>query len=184
MVDAVTLGALNRIIRNNSLGYKVSGGTIVNSPITSSTIDGSVIGGVTPAAATFTSAQASTGKFTTGLSTVAVSYTSAAESGTFAAGNLTSVNSPVVIFQSTTSTPGTVNTRTAAQMFADSAAFAGQVYLLRIYHSGTGTLTVGAGSNVTINGTATVSTSTWREWQVTLASTSSVTFQNLGAGTV
>ncbi len=33
MVDAVTIGALNRIIRNNSLGFKVSGGTIENTPI-------------------------------------------------------------------------------------------------------------------------------------------------------
>ena len=44
MVDAVTLGALNRIIRNNSLVYKVSGGTV----------DNSVIGGTTPAAITGT----------------------------------------------------------------------------------------------------------------------------------
>ncbi len=177
MAGDVTLGNLIRMASNNSIAFKHAGGTIIGTPITSSTVNSSIIGGTAPAAGTFTTLIGNTG-----FATIAAAYTSAAESGTFAAGNLTSTTSPVVVFQSTTSTPGTVTTRTAALMYADAAPFAGQVYLLRILHTGTGTLTIGAGSNVTINGTATVSTATWREFAVTLATTTSVTFQNIGSG--
>jgi hypothetical protein len=183
MTGDITLGNLIRMASNNSIAYKQSGGTVTGAAITSGTINNAVIGGTTPAAGTFTTAQASTGKFITGIALPAVAYTSAAESGTFAAGNLTNANSPVVVFQSITSTPGTVTTRTAALMIADMTGFVGQVYLLRVLHTGSGTLTIAAGSNVTINGTATVSTATWRDFQVSISGATAMTFQNCGSGT-
>ena len=104
-------------------------------------------------------------------------------SGTFAAGQLTGAD--YTTFSNSSATPGTVTSRTAAQMYGDIPnAFVGQTYLLRIIQTGGGTLTFGAGSNVTITGTATVSTSTWREFVTTLVSATSVVFQNVGSGSV
>jgi hypothetical protein len=54
MVDAVTIGALNRIIRNNALAYKITAGTIENTPI----------GATTPSTGAFTSVTGTTGTFT------------------------------------------------------------------------------------------------------------------------
>lgn len=113
-----------------------------------------------------------------------IKYTTAAPtaSGTFAAGQLTGAD--ITVFTSTTSTPGTLTSRTAAQMYADTpSAFPNQKYLLRVFHTGSGTLTVGAGSNVTITGTATISTATWRDFMVTFNTASTATLQNIGSGT-
>lgn len=102
--------------------------------------------------------------------------------GTFAAFELTGAN--YTIFNQSTATPGTITTRTAAQLYGDIPnCYNGLNYLLRVYQSGAGTLTMGAGSNVTITGTAAISTSTWREYQVVVANTTAVTFTNIGSGT-
>ena len=48
----------------------------------------------------------------------------------------------------------------------------------------TQTVTWTAGTGVTVTGTATIATSTWRDFLVTVDSRSAVTFTNLGAGTL
>lgn len=101
---------------------------------------------------------------------------------TFGVGQLTGAD--YNIFANTTGTPGTINTRTAPQMFADIPnASVGQTFVDRIYNNASGTLTIGAGTGVTINGTATVATVTWRDFAVAINSTSTMTFQNIGSGT-
>jgi hypothetical protein len=122
---------------------------------------GSVINAVTPAA-----------KFSTGTNKT-----------TFEAGQLTGAN--LVVYTNTVSTPGSIATRTATEMFGDdAAAVVGRVYLLRIVNGqGTGTLTVTAGSGVTLTGTATIAINSWREFVVTYTSETALTFQNVGTGT-
>lgn len=110
-------------------------------------------------------------------------------SGTFAAGQLTGANDISLV--NTTATPGTVTTRTAAQMYADlQAAFGlqnliGFQYNLRIFHTAAGTLTIGTGTGVTLGatGTNTVATATWRDYVVTVVSPISITIQTTGSGT-
>lgn len=103
---------------------------------------------------------------------------------TFAAGQLT--GSDYVVYANTANTPGTITTRTAAQMVADIPnAGIGQTWILRIYHGGTGTLTIAGGTNVTITGTATIATTTYRDFacNITATGTPAVTLQNIGSGT-
>lgn len=108
-------------------------------------------------------------------------FTTAADATTFAAGALT--GSDWVNHTNTANTPGTVNTRTATQMFADTPdVLAGQSYMLRIRHNGTGTLTIGAGTGVTITGTATIATTTFRDYMVTFNSATTLTLQDMGSG--
>lgn len=108
-------------------------------------------------------------------------FTTAADATTFAAGALTGSN--WVNHANTADTPGTVNTRTATQMFGDTPnALAGQSYMLRIRHNGAATLTVGAGSGVTITGTATIATTTFRDFMVTFNTATTATMQDMGSG--
>lgn len=101
---------------------------------------------------------------------------------TFLAGQLT--GSDYNIYANTTATPGSIATRTAAQMFADIPnAQVGQSWITRIYNGGTGTLTVTAGTGVTITGTATIATVTYRDFFMTFTSATAVTMQNIGSGT-
>lgn len=105
--------------------------------------------------------------------------------GTFAAGDIT--GGDVVILISAATTPGTQTTRTAAQMYADDpTAYPGRVYKLRICQSGAGTMTVAGGTGVTISGTATIATTTWREFSIAYGGTPAlptVTITNIGLGT-
>lgn len=101
---------------------------------------------------------------------------------TFAAGQLT--GSEYTVYANTANTPGSIATRTAAQMIADLPnASIGQSWITRIYHGGTGTLTVTAGANVTLTGTATIATTTYRDFAMTITSATVVTMQNIGSGT-
>lgn len=101
---------------------------------------------------------------------------------TFAAGQLT--GSEFQVYANTGNTPGTITTRTAAQMIADIPnASVGLSWVLRIYHGGTGTLTVAAGTNVTLTGTATIATTTFRDFLCTITSATAITMQNIGSGT-
>lgn len=111
-------------------------------------------------------------KFTTGTTTT-----------TFTAGQLT--GGTFVNYTNTGATPGSIQTRTAAQMFTDDPyARVGGAYLLRITNGqGTGTLTVTAGSNVTLTGTATIAVNTWRDFVVTYNSATTLTMQNIATGT-
>lgn len=87
----------------------------------------------------------------------------------------------------TNATPGTQTTRTAALMFADDPyAYIGGSYTLRIANSGAGTLTLAGGTGVTVTGTATVATTTWRDFNVVYGGTEAsptVTITNIGLGT-
>ena len=88
---------------------------------------------------------------------------------------------------SASTTPGTQTTRTAVQMYADDPlAYPGKVYRLRIAQSGAGTLTLAGGTGVTISGTATVATTTYRDFMVVISGTADVplyTITNVGLGT-
>lgn len=57
-------------------------------------------------------------------------------------------------------------------------------FFLQLINNNTGTLTLTAGTGVTINGTATTLTITSREYLVTVTGPASVTLQNVGSGTV
>lgn len=111
-------------------------------------------------------------KFTTGTTTT-----------TFTAGELT--GAAFVSYMNTQATPGSLATRTATQMFADSGyARVGGTYLLRIVNGqGTGTLTVTAGMGVTLTGTATIAANTWRDFVVTYTSAIALVMQNIAVGT-
>lgn len=112
----------------------------------------------------------------------AASFVTNTTTTTFAAGQLTGSDS--VVYANTGNTPGTITTRTAAQMFADTPnAFVGQTWMLRIYHGGTGTLTVGVPGSVTLTGTATIATTTWRDFVCTFNTATTMTMQNVGSGT-
>lgn len=103
--------------------------------------------------------------------------------GTLAAGNAT--GAAQVFLTSTNAVPGTQTTRTATQMFADTPnARVGDAYLLRITNTGAGTLTLAAGSGVTLTGTATVATNTFSDFTVTFTTASALVIQKVGQGTM
>ena len=87
----------------------------------------------------------------------------------------------------TNATPGTQTTRTAALLFADDpTAYIGGGYTLRIANSGAGTLTLAGGTGVTVTGTATVATNTFRDFNVRYTGTEAaptMTITNIGLGT-
>lgn len=56
-------------------------------------------------------------------------------------------------------------------------------YVLRVYNTNAGTLTITAGSGVTITGTATIATAKYRDYLVTVDSSTTVTMKNIGSGT-
>jgi len=108
-----------------------------------------------------------------------------ATAGTLPANVITGGSVTVCI--TTNATPGTQTTRTAAQMYGDDPGAAiGGGYLLRICNSGAGTLTLAGGSGVTVTGTATVATNTFRDFVVNYSGTTAapaVTITNVGLGT-
>jgi hypothetical protein len=106
-----------------------------------------------------------------------------ATAGTLGAGVITGAENVYVL--STNATPGTQTTRTATQMFGDIPNCAvGFTYTLRITNSGAGTLTLGAGSGVTLgSGTYTVPTNTFRDFTVNFTSATACTIQTTGVGT-
>lgn len=103
-------------------------------------------------------------------------------STTFTAGQLTGAY--FTVYTNTASTPGTLTTRTASQMFGDFAgAQIGMTYNLRIANTGSGTLTLAAGSGVTLNGTTTVAGDKFRDYVVTFNSATALTIQGVGTAT-
>jgi predicted RecA/RadA family phage recombinase len=101
---------------------------------------------------------------------------------TFAAGQLTGAS--FVNLKSTNAAPGTQTTRTATQMYADTpGAAAGMSYMLRITNTGAGTLTLAAGTGVTLTGTMTIATNTFRDFVVTFNTATTLTIQDVGTGT-
>ena len=83
--------------------------------------------------------------------------------------------------------PGTLTTRTAAQLYADDpTSYPGKQYILRIGNSGAGTATLASGTGVSIVGTATVATATFRDFLVQIGGTAAAptyTITNIGLGT-
>lgn len=74
-------------------------------------------------------------------------YSTGSTTTTHTAGQLT--GAAFVVYENSNATPGQVNTRTAAQMFADDPyARVGHSYILRIMNSGANSYTTGAGSGV------------------------------------
>lgn len=130
----------------------------------------------------FTCAVAGSWK-STGVVKLDAKYTTGTTTTTFAAGQLT--GAAQVVYNNTQGTPGSIATRTAAEMFADDPfARVGGSYRLRIINNqGTGTLTVTAGSNVTLTGTMTIAANTFRDFVVTYTSASALVIQTAGVGT-
>lgn len=104
---------------------------------------------------------------------------------TFLAGQLTGGN--VTLYLSTATTPGSIATRTATQMFADTpGAQVGQKYMLMVGNlSGSAnTMTITAGSGVTLTGTATVAQNIGRFYIVTFTSATALVMQEMFAVTI
>jgi hypothetical protein len=109
--------------------------------------------------------------------------------GTFPANALTGAGT--VVFTNTTGTPGTLTTRTANQMYNDLSSQLGVApplgyqYLLIIIQGAAGTLTVAAGTGVTLSslstGPTTIATVTSRAFVMTFTNANTVTMQAIGA---
>lgn len=110
--------------------------------------------------------------------------------GTLASHLLTGAEFSSVL--STNAAPGTQTTRTAAQLLADEAYESGRrhnmligyTWRVRVTNSGAGTFTLAAGTNVTLAGTMTIPTNTWREFVCTVTAYDAITIQSIGTGTI
>lgn len=108
------------------------------------------------------------------------SWSTGTTTTTFAAGQLTGGGN--VVYTSTATTPGSIATRTATQMFNDTAnAQVGQTYVLTVINlSGSAnTMTITGGSGVTLTGTATVAQNIARVYQVTFTSPTALVMQEM-----
>jgi hypothetical protein len=111
-------------------------------------------------------------------------YTKNTTSGatTAAAGDLT--GALMVFAEYSAVGAANLTTRTAALMFTDAGNVqANDTYTLRIVNSSGGTTTLVAGTNVTLTGTMTMATQTWREFLVTFTDSTHLTIQSVGTGT-
>ena len=78
-----------------------------------------------------------------------------------------------------------LTTRTATQMFADiPKCYVGFSYLLTIVSQGGGTVTLTAGTGVTLAGTATVATKVTRTFVCTFTSATALTIQSVSTGAI
>lgn len=122
-----------------------------------------------------------TGTLTSGGITQNAKYTTGTTTTTFTAGQLT--GAAYTVYDSTATTPGSIATRTAAEMFADiPGAVAGGTYVLVVRNSSgsANTMTITAGVGVTLTGTMTIAQSTSRWFIVTMTSATAVTIQSIG----
>lgn len=105
--------------------------------------------------------------------------TDATGTQTAAAGALTGANN--VFWTNTANGAVALTTRTATQMFADTPnAYVGMTFTLRINSAGNNTVTLTAGTGVTITGTATAATTKFRDFVATFTSATALTFQDVG----
>lgn len=96
------------------------------------------------------------------------------------------------VLNSTANGANALTTRTASQIIADLDAAMGvpvpkdgtYTFVVRILSAGNGQITLTAGAGVTVTGTATIASGAWRDFLVTVNSTGTVTFQNVGGGTI
>lgn len=111
--------------------------------------------------------------------------TGALQSAAFTASDLTPLNGTegIVAYDNTGTTPATLTTRTAVEMFNDiPGATSGMTYLLLIRNSSgsANTATVGAGTGVTLTGTMTIAQNVTRLFLVTMTSPTACTLQSMG----
>jgi hypothetical protein len=107
--------------------------------------------------------------------------TKSSGNGTLAAGDME--GSGYCILASSGATAFT--TRTATQLVAGIPnAMLGGTYILRVFNTNGGTLTLTGGSGVTITGVATIATTVTRDYIVTITNlaTPAVTMQSIGSG--
>ncbi len=119
-----------------------------------------------------------------GIPLASLSTTLNATTGSLPAGAITGSGNVVLI--TTNATPGAQLVRTAAQMLADMpGGYVGQSWRFRIANSGAGTLTLtaDAGATVTLAGTMTVATNTYRDFIGTFTSATTATITAVGSGT-
>lgn len=108
---------------------------------------------------------------------------------TVTAANLTGGAVGVTLAMTGTLTAGaTLTTDTAANIIAAIPTpqnYVGFTYSLTLINESSGDFawTVAAGTGVTITGTDTVAQNTWREFLVTVTSTTTVSLQSIGTGT-
>ena len=89
----------------------------------------------------------------------------------------------IVIATNAGATPGSLTTRTPAEMIADGALYVGQTWILILCNfQATGTLTLAAGAGAAVGGTATVAVNTCRVFTARVASTTSIVFTGLAIG--
>lgn len=147
---------------------------------------GDLVTVVNPAGPTFLQTQVQS--VTAGAATVAASsplpvsqFTSiSAANGTLALGNMEGAQWVTLATSGATA----MTTRTAAQIIANIPNFqVGNSYILRVYNTNAGTLTLTGGTGVTITGTATIATNVYRDYNVSMTGAATITMQNLGSGT-
>lgn len=119
-----------------------------------------------------------------------VSYSTlaaAVTTGTLPGGALTGAST--VYLNSASTTPGNQTTRTAALMIQDLKAalglsdVTGFTWELTITQTGAGTMTLVAGTGVTLTGTMTVAQNTTRNFVGQVTSNSTITITSVGVGT-
>lgn len=124
------------------------------------------------------------------LAITGVSYSTLAAgvtTGTLPGGALTGAST--VYFNSASTTPGNQTTRTAVQMIADlKAAFGlpdviGFTWEITVTQTGSGTMTLVAGTGVTLTGTMTIAQNTTRGFVGQVTSASTITITSVGVGT-
>jgi predicted RecA/RadA family phage recombinase len=112
-------------------------------------------------------------------------YATGTTTTTFTAGELTGAKFNV--YNSTATTPGSIATRTAAQMFGDVPnAAPGMQFVTRIINSSgsANTMTITAGLNVTLSGTTTytIAEFAYRDFLITFTDATHATMQAIGGG--
>lgn len=120
---------------------------------------------------------------------VAYNTDSSAAAHVLTAANLTGGAVDVTLALTGTLTAAeTATTDTAANIIAaipNAQRYTGFTYNLSIINESSGDFawTIGAGTGVTINGTKTIAQNTWRNFIITVTSTTTVTLQSAGTGT-
>jgi hypothetical protein len=114
-------------------------------------------------------------------------FAASVTTGTIAAGILTGATT--IYLNSASTTPGNQTTRTAAQLIADLTAALGfpvpigYTWEITITQTGAGTMTLVAGTNVTLTGTMTIANATTRQFVGQVTSATAVTITSVGTGT-
>ncbi len=147
--------------------------------------DTELSGGASPQSEAITTAQL--GAFVSQTFSAGV-YSAATNTSSFTATTAQTIGKPLVVLNltGTLAAAANVTTPTAAQLWAAVGnAQAGQTYVLRVINNSSGAFawTLVGGTGVTISGTASVAQNTYREWLVTLTNSTTVSVQNIGAGT-